>query len=91
MKMAIVKDGKTTNEYEIPLEDIAPILESEDKVCHLFFKGDEEHVMMSMTVNEFYDLKKAIIDLEYNIDRYLFEQNDEKEMKSEINTKEDYE
>lgn len=91
MKMAIVKDGKTTNEYGISLEDIAPILESEDKVCHLFFKGDEEHVMMSMTVNEFYDLKKAIIDLEYNIDRYLFEQNDEKEMKSEMNMKEDYE
>lgn len=91
MKMAIVKDGKTTKEYGISLEDIAPILESKDKVCHLFFKGDEEHVMMSMTINEFYDLKKAIIDLEYDIDRYVFGQDDEKEMKSEMNTKEDYE
>ena len=91
MKMAIVKDGKTTNEYGIPLEDIAPILESENKVCHLFFKGDEKHVMMSMTINEFYDLKKAIIDLEYDIDRYVFGQDDEKGMKSEMNTKEDYE
>ena len=87
MKMAIVKNGKTTKEYGISLEDIAPILESKDKVCHLFFKGDEEHVMMSMTINEFYDLKKAIIDLEYDIDRYVFGQNGEKEM----NTKEDYE
>ena len=91
MKMAIVKNGKTTNEYGISLEDIAPILEFENKVCHLFFKGDEEHVMMSMTINEFYDLKKAIIDLEYDIDRYVFGQDDEKRMKSEMNTKEDYE
>lgn len=91
MKMAIVKDGKTTNEYGIPFEGIAPILDSENKVCHLFFKGDEEHIMISMTVNEFYDLKKAIIDMEYNIDRYLFGQNDKMEIKSEMNTKEDYE
>lgn len=87
MKMAIVKNGKTTKKYRISLEDIAPILESKDKVCHLFFKGDEKHVMMSMTINEFYDLRKAIIDLEYDIDRYVFGQDDEKEM----NTKEDCE
>ena len=91
MKMAIVKNGKTTNEYGIPLEDIAPILESENKVCHLFFKGDEEHILMSMTVNELYDLKKAIIDLEYDIDRYVFGQDNGMEIKSEMNMKEDYE
>lgn len=87
MKMAIVKNGKTTKKYGISLEDIAPILESEKAVCHLFFKGDEEHVLMSMTVNELYELKKAIVDLEYDIDRYLYRQGDEKEM----NTKEDCE
>ena len=91
MKMAIVKNGKTIKKYGIPLEDIAPILESENKVCHLFFKGDEEHILMSMTVNELYELKKAIVDLEYDIDRYLYRQDDEEEMKSEMNTKEDYE
>ena len=90
--MAIVRDGKTTNEYGISLEDIAPILESENKVCHLFFKGDEEHVMISMTVNEFYDLEKAIIDLEDTIDRYLFKQRlSDRLAEKEMNTKEDYE
>ena len=87
MKMAIVKNGKTTKKYGISLEDIAPILESEKAICHLFFKGDEEHILMSMTVNELYELKKAIVDLEYDIDRYLYRQGDEKEM----NTKEDCE
>lgn len=87
MKMAIVKNGKTTKKYGISLEDIAPILESEKAVCHLFFKGYEENILMSMTVNELYELKKAIVDMEYDIDRYLYRQDDEKEM----NTKEDCE
>ena len=72
MKMSIVENGKTVKEYGITLEEIAPILDSKEQCCYLFFKGCEKNIMITMSVNEFYDLKSATASMEYNIDKYIF-------------------
>lgn len=75
MKMSIVENGTTTKEYGIALEEIAPILESEKQCCHLFFRGDGKNVMVTMSINEFYDLRLAVNAMDYNIERYVFGNN----------------
>lgn len=75
MKMSIVENGKITKEYGIALEEIAPILESEKQCCHLFFRGDGKNILVTMSINEFYDLRTAVNAMEYDIERYVFGNN----------------